>query len=339
MRVLVTGGAGFIGSHTVDLLVRSGHRVVVLDDLITGHAEAVHPGAKLIRGDCGDSTILRTLLSEYNIEAILHLAASIEAGESLRFPERFFANNTGRSFILLEAAINFGIRRFVFASTAAVYGDPGPEPVRENHPLDPLSPYGHSKMMVEQALAWMHRQRGLGCAILRCFNAAGCATSLGEDHQPETHLIPLALDYALGHRDGLDLFGTDHPTPDGTCVRDYVHVLDLAEAFRLALTHVEPESWGVWNLGSGQGHSVKEVLDAARKTTGHPLHVRETQARPGDPSSVVADTTRVRHDLGWKPLHSNLESLVESAWAWRHRHPQGYQTPGAAPSWTSCEST
>ncbi len=339
MRILVTGGAGFLGSHTVERLVHSGHQVVVLDNLVTGHAEAVHPEARLITGDCGEAALLRTLLPEHRIEAILHLAASIEAGESLRWPERFFANNTGRTLTLLEVALELGLRRFVFASTAAVYGNPGPEPVREEHPLDPLSPYGHSKLMVEQALAWMHRQRGLGCAILRCFNAAGSGPSLGEDHQPETHLIPLILDRAMGLGEGLTVFGTDHPTSDGTCVRDYVHVLDLADALCLALAHVEPGSWGVWNLGSGRGHSVAEVLTAARKVTGHPLEVRTAQARPGDPSSVVADIARARHDLNWEPRHSSLENLLQSAWAWRLRHPNGYATPGATVPWAAPDSS
>jgi UDP-glucose 4-epimerase len=334
MRILVTGGAGFIGSHTVDLLVRSGHRVVALDNLTSGHAEAVHPGATFVRGDCGDAAILRPLLADHGIEAILHLAASIEAGASILFPERYFANNAGRTFDLLEAAMEAGIRRFVFASTAAVYGDPGLDPVHENHPFDPLSPYGHSKVMVEQALAWMHRQHGLGCAIMRCFNAAGCGTIPGEDHQPETHLIPLVLDLAMGRRESLDIFGTDHPTPDGTCVRDYVHVLDLAEAFRLALTIVEPGTWGVWNLGSGRGDSVHEVLQMARRITGHPLLARQAQARAGDPSSVVADITRARQDLGWEPHRSGLESVVETAWAWRRRFPKGYRTQGTLPTWT-----
>ncbi len=333
MRILVTGGAGFIGSHTVDLLVRSGHQVVVLDNLATGHADAVHPNATFVHGDFGDTKVLQALFAKNGIEAILHLAACIEAGESVRFPARFFANNTGRTLLLLEAAMDSGIRRFVFASTSAVYGDPGLEPVREDHPLDPLSPYGHSKMMVEQAVAWMHRQQGLGCAILRCFNAAGCGSFLGEDHQPETHLIPLALDFALGLRKGLDVFGTEHPTPDGTCVRDYIHVLDLAEAFRKALMRVEPETWGVWNLGSGRGYSVNEVLCAARRVTGHPMEARKIAARQGDPSSVVADISQVRHDMAWEPDHSNLDSLVASTWAWRSRHPQGFQTPGSIVSW------
>ncbi len=331
MRILVTGGAGFIGSHTVDLLIRSGHRVTILDSLVTGHTEAIHAEAKFVKGDCGDIQALRNLFETDHIEAILHLSASIEAGESLKYPERFFANNLGRSLLLLEAAMDFGIRRFVFASTAAVYGDPGLKPATEDHPPNPLSPYGHSKLMVEQALAWMHRQRGLGCAVLRCFNAAGCGPALGEDHRPETHLIPLALDMAMGRRERLDIFGTDHPTPDGTTLRDYVHVLDLAEGFRLALEKVEPESWGIWNLGSGIGHSVREVLDSVRRISAQPLSVQEASRRPGDPSVIVADIARARRELGWEPKHSSLDNMVESAWAWRLRYPQGYGTSDPLP--------
>lgn len=336
MHVLVTGGAGFIGSHVVALLLREGHRVTVLDTLEKGHRAAVHPAAAFVQGDCGDAGLLRGLFQAGAVDAVMHFAAYIEAGESMVRPERFFANNAARPLLLLEAMLEAGVRKLVFSSTAAVYGDPQYVPIDEDHPRAPTNAYGAAKLQVEGALDWMHRLRGLEFAALRYFNAAGCSAGLGEDHRPETHLIPLVLDVAMGRRDAIRIFGTDYPTPDGTCVRDYIHVEDLASAHLLALDALGPGRALRYNLGNGTGYSVRQVIETAREVTGRPIPAVEEPRRPGDPAFLVASSERIRRDLGWEPKLPGLAAIIRSAWDWRLAHPQGYgprvTAPGSAPA-------
>jgi UDP-glucose 4-epimerase len=324
MRVLVTGGAGYIGSIVTAELVRAGHQVTVYDSLVRGHREAVHPSVAFVRGDTGDRATLARTLSEGRFDAVMHFAAFIEAGESMRKPELYFENNTANALSLLTTMLEHGVNRFVFSSTAAVYGDPEYMPIDEDHPLNPVNAYGASKLMVERMLAWLNQIHGLGYAALRYFNAAGAAPPLGEDHQPETHLIPIILQVALGERDHLELYGTDYPTPDGTCIRDYIHVSDLASAHVLALEALQPGEQRVYNLGNGRGFSNREVLETARRVTGRPIPAVEAPRRPGDPAVLVASSDRIRRELGWSPRHPDLEDIIGSAWAWRQKHPEGY---------------
>jgi len=333
MRVLVTGGAGYIGSHTVKLLIEAGHQVTVLDSLEKGHRRALHPMAEFQQGDLGDQPLLDHILGTTSFDAVLHFAAYIEAGESMQRPERFLANNTARAYLLLEAMLAHNVKRFIFSSTAAVFGDPEYTPIDELHPQKPTSTYGYAKLQVEQGLGWLHRLRGLGVCCLRYFNASGCSPELGEDHCPETHLIPLILQVAAGERDHLSVYGTDYPTPDGTCVRDYIHVLDLARAHVLALEVLEPGQWRAYNLGNGQGYSVREVIEAARRVTGRAVQVQEAPRRPGDPAFLVASSRKIREELGWVPAYPGLETIVQSAWDWKRRFPQGYATVGVSPRW------
>lgn len=324
MHVLVTGGAGFIGSHVVDLMLRTGHRVTVLDSLERGHRAAVHPEAVFLQGNCGDSELLARIFAGSDIEAVLHFAAYIEAGESMLVPERFYVNNTARTLVLLEAMLQAGVKKFVFSSTAATYGEPQYSPIDEAHPQLPTNAYGHAKLLVEHALDWMARLRGLSFAALRYFNAAGCSEFLGEDHRPESHLIPLILNVAAGKRDCIKVFGTDYPTPDGTCIRDYIHVEDLASAHLLAVQSLGAGRVLKCNLGNGQGYSVREVIEAARRITGHAIPVVEEPRRAGDPAVLVASSARARQALGWVPQFPDLETIVRSAWVWRQAHPNGY---------------
>jgi len=324
MNVLVTGGAGYIGSVVVAELVQAGYQVTVYDSLVRGHREAVHPAARFVQGDVGDRAALHRLFEEGRFDAVMHFAAFIEAGESMRLPERYFHNNTANTLTLLTVMVQYGVKRFVFSSTAAVYGDPEYTPIDESHPLNPSSAYGASKFLVEQALTWLHRLGRLSYAALRYFNAAGAASPLGEDHQPETHLIPILMEVALGQREHLELYGTDYPTPDGTCVRDYIHVSDLASAHLLALEALGEQDRRVYNLGNGQGFSNREVIEVARRVTGRSIPVVETARRPGDPAILVASAERIRRELGWEPRYPDLETIIESAWAWKREHPRGY---------------
>jgi len=333
MRVLVTGGAGYIGSHVVDLLVREGHDVTVLDTLENGHREAVHPAAAFVHGDCGDAALLDRLLGQAPFAAVMHFAAYIEAGESMVQPGRFFVNNTARALVLLDRMTAHGVLKFIFSSTAATYGDPEYTPIDEDHPKAPTNTYGYSKLLVEGALDWMNRLLGLSCASLRYFNVAGCGDELGEDHAPETHLIPLVLDVAQGKRPLIKIFGTDYPTPDGTSIRDYIHVLDLASAHVMAMTALGERTRLAYNLGNGTGYSVREVIDAARRVTGHAIPVEEAPRRAGDPAVLVASSDKIQRELGWRPSRPELDTIIRSAWLWRQRHPQGYATPGQAPRW------
>jgi len=324
-HVLVTGGGGFIGSHVVALLIKEGFEVTVLDNFSKGHREAIHTEAHVAEGDCGDRAFCRQVFMTNRFDAVLHFAAFIEAGESMKDPQRFFANNTAATLNLLEALVDAGVPKFIFSSTAATYGAPQYSPIDEEHPKSPTNAYGFTKLLVEQALDWLHDLKGLRIACLRYFNAAGCSLELGEDHSPETHLIPLLLDVAAGHRENIKVFGTDYPTPDGTCIRDYVHVEDLASAHLLALIALEGSTRLRYNLGKEQGHSVKEVIETVRQVTGHPIPVVLEDRRPGDPAVLVASSAKIKRELGWEPRYPGLEAIVRSAWAWRLAHPHGYE--------------
>jgi UDP-glucose 4-epimerase len=317
MRVLVTGGAGFIGSVTVAQLRDRGHEVVVVDDLRSGHADAVPVGVDLLRADVGEPDAYREALA--GVDACVHFAASIEAGESMRRPEAFFANNTAATLRLVQALTAAGVDRFVMSSTAAVYGEPERIPIEEDDATEPTNAYGESKLLIERALAWQARLRGLRAVALRYFNAAGATAERGEDHDPETHLIPLVLQVAAGRRDEIKIFGTDYDTPDGTCVRDYVHVSDLADAHVKAVERVDEPGLLVCNLGNGDGFSVREVIEVAREVTGHPIPAVEAPRREGDPATLVASSDRARDVLGWRPRHADLHEIVASAWRWHAR--------------------
>ena len=324
-RFLVTGGAGYVGSHLVALLAQHGETVVVLDNLRTGHRAAVPPGTELIGADLGDTATVEAVLADGPWHAVLHFAALSQVGESMREPLRYLIDNGANGMRLIEACIRHGVSRFVLSSSAAVYGTPDRTPIEEDAPLNPLSPYGESKHFLERALHWASARHGMRYASLRYFNAAGADPSgrLGEDHRPETHLIPLVIDAALGRRDALDVYGKDYPTQDGTCVRDYVHVSDLAEAHLLALDHLERGSL-VCNLGNGDGQSVLQVIDAVQRVGGRPVPYRIAARRPGDPAVLVAASARAQRELGWRPRLAALDDIVRTAYAWREAHPRGY---------------
>ncbi len=324
MRVLVTGGAGYSGSVVCAELLRAGHEVIVYDNFSRGRRRAVAQGATLVVGDIGDRSQVIATLQARQPEAVMHFAASIEAGESMTVPERYFRNNTANTLTLLECLLEHGPRRLVFSSTAALYGNPERTPIEESDPLRPTNVYGESKLLVEQVLAWFHRIHGLRYASLRYFNAAGAAGDLGEDHRPESHLIPITLQVALGRREKLSIYGSDYPTPDGTCVRDYIHVLDLAQAHLLALEALAERDRLIYNLGNGQGFSVRQVIETARRVTGRAITAVETARRPGDPAVLVASSQNIRRELGWQPKYPELEQIVRSAWEWHQRHPGGY---------------
>jgi UDP-glucose 4-epimerase len=326
MKVLVTGGAGYIGSVVAEELLEAGHEVVVFDNLGHGHPAAVPKNAQLIVDDLADRGRLDQLLRSQVFDAVMHFAALIEAGESMKVPEQFFRNNTANALTLLEAMLAAGVRRFVFSSTAALFGNPERTPIEENDAFHPTNAYGESKLLVERMLAWFHQIHGLRYASLRYFNAAGAASpDKGEAHQPETHIIPSILQVALGRREHVNIFGVDYPTPDGTCVRDYIHVSDLARAHLRALHALENSSPLIYNLGNGQGFSVRQVVEVARKVTGHPIPVIESPRRPGDPAVLIASSEKIRRELAWQPRFPDLESIVRSAWQWHRSHPDGYQ--------------
>jgi UDP-glucose 4-epimerase len=314
MRVLVTGGAGFIGATTAAALLEAGHDVVVVDDLSTGHRDAVPGGARFVEADVTEAAAIAPVVAE-GVDACMHFAALIEAGESMRSPERFFSVNTAGTARLLETLLGHGVERFVLSSTAAVYGEPERTPIAEDDALEPTNAYGESKLLVERMLAWHHRIHGLRTAALRYFNAAGATAGRGERHDPETHLIPLVLQVAAGQRDHIAIFGTDYPTPDGTAVRDYVHVSDLADAHVRALEALGDHGQLTCNLGNGTGFSVREVIEAARRVTGHPIPTEEAPRRAGDPATLVASSDRARRLLGWTPQHRDLDGIVAAAWA------------------------
>ncbi|MBV9655839.1 MAG: UDP-glucose 4-epimerase GalE [Acetobacteraceae bacterium] len=325
-RVLVTGGAGYVGSHVVLALAARGDHVVVLDDLRQGHRAAVPPQAEFVQASAGDREALDRVLGAHDgWHAVLHFAALSLVGESMREPYRYLGENAGDGFALIDACVRHGVPRFVLSSTAALFGLPKTIPITEDAPVDPGSPYGESKWMIERALLWADRLHGLRSACLRYFNAAGADPGgrIGEDHAPETHLIPLVIDAALGRRPTLDVFGDDYPTPDGTCVRDYVHVSDLAEAHLLALDQLGTRSV-VYNLGNGRGYSVREVIAAVEAVTGRSVPYRVVARRAGDPAVLVASSERIRAETGWTPRFSDLQDMVRTAWLWREANPHGF---------------
>lgn len=315
-RVLVTGGAGYIGSVVAAELLQRGYAVTILDNLSHGKLAAVPEGADFVLGDVADSALLDQVFSEVRISAVMHFAAMIEAGESMRIPERYFRVNTVGALSVLEAVLRHHVGRFVFSSTAALFGNPERTPITEDAALRPVNAYGESKLLVEQMLAWFHRIHGLHYACLRYFNAAGGTEDRGEEHEPESHLIPLILQVALGQRDHIEIYGTDYPTHDGTCVRDYIHVLDLADAHILVLEALRERDQLIYNLGNGHGFSVREVVETARGVTGHAIPVVESPRREGDPATLVASSDKIRRELGWQPRHAGLEDIIQSAWKW-----------------------
>ncbi|MCX7817675.1 MAG: UDP-glucose 4-epimerase GalE [Kiritimatiellae bacterium] len=321
MNVLLTGGAGYIGSVTAEALLDAGHRVTVFDNLERGHREAVDPRARLIVGDLRRADAISEAMRSVRPDAVLHFAAFALVGESMERPELYFHNNVVGGFHLIEAMRQVGVRRIVFSSTCATYGVPERIPISEDAPQRPLNPYGESKLMLETMLRWFADRYGFEPVFLRYFNACGATERLGEDHDPETHLIPNVLRVALGRAPAVRVFGADYPTPDGTCIRDYIHVLDLADAHIRAL---ETAHTGAFNLGNGLGFSVREVIDTARAVTGHPLPEEIAPRRPGDPPTLVADAKRARSLLGWQPRYSDLRTIIEHAWRWHRRHPDGY---------------
>ncbi len=325
MRVLVTGGAGYIGSHTVQRLSEQGHEPWTLDNLSAGHRGAV-PDKRLLVGDLADRHALTAVLKERKIEAVVHFAAFAQVGESVRAPDKYYRNNFVGSLNLLEAMKAAGVGKIVFSSTCATYGVPERSPIREDCPQRPINPYGRSKLAVEWLLADWCAAYGLGYAALRYFNAAGASPSglIGEDHDPETHLIPLVLQVALGQRPHLAIFGEDYPTPDGSCIRDYIHVDDLAEAHILALGKLEAGTALKVNLGTGRGYSVKEVVAACAEVTGKAIPTQLAERRPGDPAELVADNALALQTLGWRPHYSDLKPIVETAWKWHRTRPRGY---------------
>ncbi|MBN2561263.1 MAG: UDP-glucose 4-epimerase GalE [Phycisphaerae bacterium] len=326
MNVLVTGGAGYVGSHAVRALTEAEHAVVVLDNLSSGHAAAVSPPARLVVGEVGDETLLDEVFDQTPFDAVMHFAAYIEVGESVVDPLKFYDNNVGNSVRLLRAVQRHGVKRFVFSSTCATYGLPERMPITEDTPQQPASPYARAKLAVEWAMADSAVAWGLGMVALRYFNAAGAASdaTIGEDHDPESHLIPNLLKVALGQREHLDLFGTDYDTPDGTCVRDYVHVDDLADAHVRAIEVVQPGEQRYYNVGTGRGVTVRELVEVAREITGHSIPVVEVGRRSGDVPVLYADPSRIRRELGWAPRFENVRDIVASAWAWHQSHPNGF---------------
>jgi len=326
MRLFVTGGAGYVGSHCVRDLCEHGHDVVVLDNLSEGHRSAVHPKARLVEGDLADAKLLRDTFAAGRFDAVMHFAASAYVGVSVREPLKYYHNNTANTLFLLEAMQEAEIKRLVFSSTCATYGSPERVPMTEETPQHPINPYGRSKLAVEWILQDSARAWNLGACALRYFNASGAAGdgSIGEDHDPETHLIPLILFAAMGRQNAISIFGTDYPTPDGTCVRDYIHVDDLASAHRLAIEAIEPGHFAAYNLGTGKGYSVREVIAAAERISGKKIPVQESPRRPGDPPALVADASKVLSALGWKAKWTDIEDVVRSAWRWFEKHPNGY---------------
>jgi UDP-glucose 4-epimerase len=323
VKILVTGGAGYIGGTVTQLLLNRGHTVVVYDNLCHARRAMVPSGAAFIEGDVADSKRLGELFADGSFAGVMHFAALIEAGESMRHPEVYFRNNTAATLGLLEAMVSNNLRRFVFSSTAAVYGEPVTTPIAEDAALAPTNAYGESKLLVEQMLSWIHRIHGMRYASLRYFNVAGAIPGRGEAHEPESHLIPLILDVALGRRENIKVFGQDYPTTDGTAVRDYIHVQDLAEAHLLAFQALDQRDRMVYNLGNGKGFTVREAIESARRVTGRPIPVEELPRRPGDPAVLIASSAKIETELGWKPKFTELDDILHSAWEW---HQQRYQT-------------
>jgi UDP-glucose 4-epimerase len=323
VSILVTGGAGYIGSIAVEQMVEAGEQVVVFDNLSLGHAAAVHPGARLVVGDLADRVAVDAVFAQWKPEAVMHFAAYSLVGESIEQPFRYLGDNVRNGLNLLQSALQHGVRRFILSSTANLFDRPQRLPIDEAEQVVPGSPYGESKYILERMLAWLDRLAGLRYAALRYFNAAGASAERGEDHSPELHLIPLVLGVALGKRESVTIFGDDYKTPDGTCVRDYIHVVDLADAHIRALRALEQGS-RTYNLGNGQGFSVREVIETARSITAHRIPATMGPRRSGDPAVLIASSDRIRRELGWQPRYPHLQDIIESAWRWHRDHPNGY---------------
>lgn len=328
MRVLVLGGAGYIGSHTVYELIEDGHEVIVADNLQTGFKEAVHPEARFYNLDIRDRKALDDLFEKEKIDGVIHFAASSQVGESMKDPLKYYDNNLAGTINLLEAMVDHGVKNIVFSSTAATYGEPENIPILESDKTEPTNTYGETKLAMEKMMNWVDKAHDLRYVALRYFNASGAHPSgkIGEAHNPETHLIPLILQVPNGQRETISIFGDDYPTKDGTCIRDYIHVLDLADAHVLALKYLlNGGKSDVFNLGNGVGFTVKEVIDQAREVTGHPIPARIVDRREGDPAQLIASSEKAKTILGWKPQYDDLETIITTAWNWHKTHPNGYQ--------------
>ena len=328
MSILVLGGAGYIGSHAVDQLINKGYEVIVVDNLLTGHKAAVHPDARFYEGDIRDKTFLKSVFEKETIEGVLHFAASSLVGESVEKPLKYFNNNVYGMQVLLEVMHEFDVKNIVFSSTAATYGEPKEFPITEITPTNPKNPYGESKLMMEKMMKWCDNAYGMRYVALRYFNVAGAKSdaSIGEDHTPETHLVPIILQVALGQRESLAIYGDDYDTPDGTCVRDYVQVEDLIAAHILALEYLKAgNESNFFNLGSNQGYSVQEMLEAAREVTGKEIPAKIAPRRAGDPSRLVASSAKAQAILGWKPKFTDVKEIIKTAWEWHVSHPNGYK--------------
>lgn len=328
MSILVLGGAGYIGSHAVDQLINKGYEVIVVDNLLTGHKAAVHPDARFYEGDIRDKTFLKSVFEKETIEGVLHFAASSLVGESVEKPLKYFNNNVYGMQVLLEVMHEFDVKNIVFSSTAATYGEPKEFPITESTPTDPKNPYGESKLMMEKMMKWCDNAYGMRYVALRYFNVAGAKSdaSIGEDHTPETHLVPIILQVALGQREALAIYGDDYDTPDGTCVRDYVQVEDLIAAHILALEYLKAgNESNFFNLGSNQGYSVQEMLEAAREVTGKEIPAKIAPRRAGDPSRLVASSAKAQAILGWQPKFTDVKEIIKTAWDWHVSHPNGYE--------------
>jgi UDP-glucose 4-epimerase len=327
MNIFMTGGAGYIGSAMADTLLKAGHTVTIYDALYTGHRQAVPAGARFVHADLADDERLTVELDSEPYDAVMHFAAFIEAGESMKKPGKFIHNNLVNSAHLIEASLRAGVKRFVMSSTAAVYAS-SDEPLHENSPLEPANTYGFTKLGIEQMLEWYRRIHGLHYAALRYFNAAGAVPDRGEAHHPETHLIPLVLRVPLGQLSNIPIFGSDYPTPDGTNIRDYIHIADLVSAHLLALDALGESDRLIYNLGNGVGYSVREVIETARKVTKHAIPVIEAERRPGDAPRLVASAEKIRRELGWEPKYPALQDIITSAWEWHSTHIHGYLADG-----------
>lgn len=326
MNILVTGGAGYIGSIVTEELIKQGEQVVVFDNLSYGHRAAVHPDARFVAGDLADRPAVRAVFEHHPIDAVMHFASYTLVGESMEYPLMYLGDNVTNGLNLLREAVDHGVRRFILSSTANLFDEPQDIPIDEDEEIIPGSPYGESKYVLERVLHWLDRLHGFRYAALRYFNAAGASPSgeRGEDHEPETHLIPITLQVALGQRDKIVIFGDDYPTRDGTCVRDYIHVVDLAQAHILALRALD-EGSQIYNLGNGRGFTVREVIETCRRVTGHPIPAEVGDRRPGDPPVLIASSDRIREALGWMPKYPDLETIVAHAWRWHRTHPHGYK--------------
>lgn len=326
MKILVTGGAGYIGSITVERLIKSGAEVVVFDNLYQGHRDAVHPDAVFVQGDLADKTAIEAAIATHKPDGIMHFASYTLVGESVEKPFMYLRDNIVNGLNLIEAAVTHNVKGFILSSTANLFDDPERMPIDEDERIVPGSPYGESKFILERYLHWMDRLYGMRYTCLRYFNACGATETRGEDHTPETHLIPLVLQVALGQREKITIFGDDYDTPDGTCVRDYIHVVDLAEAHILAMKEILNGGHSrKYNLGNGRGFSVKQVIDTAREITGHPIPAEIGPRRAGDPAILIASSETINHDLGWRPIYPNLRQIIEMAWQWHVANPHGYE--------------